>query len=211
MPPLTPQIILYVAIAVALLLLMVFIRPKMPPREQFLLQLIRAKSPQIDNVRLFMAVKMAVRPVDTEADLEFQQRFLEDPQTFKTLCEQFEVYGAKALYSLLAYEALNWGLDPEKENILACRLAASQVCHCYPKSAEIIEELLKAAPDGYTAGYLAKNRKGFPTLETVQKRYHADLIDILEVIAYTPRNEWWPGTHPGTLEWAKGLLQKNKT
>lgn len=209
MNPTTIKIITFVGIAILLILLLRFMQPKLPIREQFLLKLIQSKSPQLDNIRLFMFIKMVIHPVEDETDLEFQKRFLNDPQTFKTTCDQFKDFGAKALYPLLSFEALNWGLDANIDNPLVTRLAAHQVCCRFPQTAEIIEDLLIVSPDETTARYVSASKHDLPGADTLKLRYRANIQHMLEVIVSTKRNEWWPGTNPAIQEWAEALLVKH--
>ncbi len=190
MNPTTMKIITLIAIAVILVLLLRFMQPKLPIREQFLLKLIQSKSPQLDNIRLFMFIKMVIHPVEAVTDLDFQKRFLDDPQTFRTICDQFKDFGAKALYPLLSFEALNWELDVNTNNVLVSRLAAHQVCCRFPQTAEIIEDLLIVSPDEITARFVSASKNDLPGVDAIKLRYRANIQHMLEVIVSTKRNEW---------------------
>jgi hypothetical protein len=208
MNPTTTQILTIASVAVGLIVLMRLIQPKLPIREQFLLKLIQAKSPQMDNIRLFMFLRMVIHPIETESDLDFQKRFLDEPETFKTICSQFKEFGAKALYPLLSFEALNWNLEVNSINPLVTRLAACQVCSRFPLTAEVVEELLAIAPDEVTNGWVSKTKHVLPAPELLKERYRTNLLNILRVIVTTKRNDWWPGTNPDIREWAEVLLAK---
>lgn len=208
MTPTTLQIITFVAIALVIVLIMRFVQPKLPIRERLLLKIIQSKSPQLDNIRLFMFIKMVVHPVEQESDLDFQKRYLDDALSFKSICDQFKDFGAKALFPLLSFEALNWKLEQDEINPLISRLAASQVCCCFPHTAEIIEDLLIASPDETTARFVAKSKSDLPEVNILRQRYQVNIRNILQVIVMTKRNEWWPGTNPDIREWADILLAK---
>jgi hypothetical protein len=208
MTPATLQIITLVALALVIVLIMRFVQPKLPIREQLLLKIIQSKSPQLDNIRLFMFIKMVVRPVEQESDLNFQKRYLDDASSFKSICDQFKDFGAKALFPLLSFEALNWNLEQGEANPLVSRLGASQVCCCFPHTAEIIEDLLIASPDETTAKFVSKSKNDLPDINVLRQRYRVNIQNILQVIVMTKRNEWWPGTNPDIREWAENLLAK---
>jgi hypothetical protein len=183
-------------------------QPKVSVKERYLLKLIQAKSPQLDNLRLFMFLRGVIRPVNQEADLDFQKIFLDDPAQFKALTEQFHAFSANALYSFFGFEAINWELDVKRENPLAARLAASQICKRFPQSAEVIEDLLHESPDAITRAFISQNNSGAPSMDVVTLRYSANLHHALQIIVTGKRNEWWPGTNPDIREWAEETLNR---
>jgi hypothetical protein len=207
--PATPTlIIIVVAIIIAMILLMRWMQPKFSPGEKYLLHVIQRKSAQMDNIRLFMWIKMILHPVMQISDLEYQDEYLEDVEKYKQLTEQFYGFGPSALYTLLGYESLMWHLSTTAPDPLIVRLAANQVCRRYPHTAAIIEDLLIAAPDEVTAKYLKKNSMGLSDPKSLAPRYQYLLKEILQTIASTPRNDWWPGSSPDVREWAESLLTK---
>jgi hypothetical protein len=202
------QILIIIAVVGGIIALVLLTRPRLSIQEQYLLKVIQMKSPQIDNIRLFMWVKSIVHPINGLTDLEFQKTFLEDPELFKQKCEIFHFYGPNALYPLLGFEAINWNLDPTEGNPLVTRLAASQVCRRFPHTAEVIEDLFIKSPDSTTSDFITHGNADFPDLGTIKLRYKTNLLSILRVIATTSRNEWWPGTSPDIREWAEMTLKK---
>ena len=162
----------------------------------------------MDNIRLYMWIKMVLHPIHAEEDLDYQKTYLEDTQQFKQLTEQLHGFGAFALYPLLGYEAINWHLDPVKENPLFCRLAAVTVCRRYPHTAEVVEDLLIHTPDLASANYFTKNSRDFAAPVNYRLRYAFNLYRILSIISTTSRNDWWPGTSPDIREWAESALAR---
>lgn len=208
MTPTLPQILIIVAVIVVLILAMRWIQPKLTPGEKYLLHVIQRKSPQSDNIRLFMWLKMVIHPVNQFSDLEYQDSYLNDPEKYKQLAEQFHYFGPNALYPLLGYEALTWHLDVNTPDPLIVRLAANQVCRRYPHTAVVVEDLLIQSPDAVTTHYLKKDPAGYESIQTYQARYKILLSEILKTIATTSRNDWWPGSSPDIREWAESLLTK---
>lgn len=202
------QILIIVVVALTATLLYRWMRSKFSLPEKYLLRCIQRKSPQLDNVRLFMLTKTVVRHIHAPEDLDYQTRFLEDSIQFKDLCEQYKLFGARALYPLLGYESIHWELNTTRQNPLVTRLAASQVCRCFPRTAGIIEDLLARSPDSFTTEFVVRNRIESPTLRQMHSHYHANLLYILRLLVETPANEWWPGTHPDVRAWAEETLGK---
>ena len=206
--PTFSQILVIVVVIVGLILAMRLIQPKFSPAEKYLLHEIQRKSPQMDNIRLFMWVKMIIQPVQSTRDLEYQNTFLNDPQQFKMLSEQLYGFGAFALFPLLGYDAINWKIEAHKENPLMLRLAAILVIRRFPHTAEVIEELLAHSPDVVSSVYFDKYKTNFAAPAEYRSRYAFNLYRILSIITGTSRNEWWPGTSPDIREWAQSLLAR---
>jgi hypothetical protein len=209
MPILTlPQIGILVLVVVGLIVLMRLIQPKLSPAEHYLLHEIQRKSPQIDNIQLFMWIKMIVHPIDSQNDLAYQERFMEDAEQMKTILNQAQNFGAAILYPLFGFEALNWHIAPQQNDPLFERVAALTVIRRFPHSAEIIEAFLAKGPDQATRQFVEKNRKSIPDPEFLRQRYAYNLAAVLKIIVTTRRNEWWPGTNPSIQEWAESILQR---
>lgn len=203
-----PQIITIILVLAGLVLAMRLIRPKLSISEQYLLREIQQKSPQSDNIRLYMWIKMVVHPVDEGSDLNYQQEYLNDPAGYKQLVEQFYGFGPNALYPLLGYETLTWKLDPKTPNPLIVRLAASIVCRRFPHSAAVIEDLIIQSPDAATQKFLSKHPQDFEHTTESHSRYGMTLLNILQLITTTARNDWWPGVSPDIREWAENTFKK---
>ncbi|MHC1740800.1 MAG: hypothetical protein AB9897_06785 [Anaerolineaceae bacterium] len=203
------QIIIIIVVIAGLIIAMRLIQPKLSSAEKYLLHEIQFKSPQMDNIRLYMWVKMVIKAVASPEDLEYQQRFLSDPSQFKMLSEQFYGFGAFALFPLLGYEAINWQLATNKENTLMLRLASILVIRRFPHTAAVVEDLLARSPDEVSTKYFARNHKDFPSINEYQGRYFFNLHEILKIITTTSRNEWWPGTSPDIREWAENVLNRS--
>lgn len=206
--PTLSQTIIIIVVIVGLILAMRLIQPKFSPAEKYLLHEIQRKSPQMDNIRLFMWVKMIIHPVQSTQDLEYQNTFLNDPQQFKMLSEQLYGFGAFALFPLLGYDAINWKMDAYRENPLMLRLAALLVIRRFPHTAEVIEELLAHSPDTVSSAYFDKYKTNFSSPIEYRSRYAFNLYRILSIITGTSRNEWWPGTSPDIREWAQSILTR---
>lgn len=202
------QIIIVVACIVGLFLLLRLLTPKLSLPEQYLYYEIQRKSPQMDTLRLVMWIRMIVRPVETESDLEYQQRFLDDPKQIKAITEQMNGFGGLILYPMLGCEALTWGLDPFKENPLFTRMAAIAVIRRYPQTAEVIEDLIAHSPDLTTTKFIEHNKKTLMPVDRYRNRYAFNVYKILTVMTSTTRNEWWPGTNPDIREWAEYALSR---
>ena len=202
------QILIIIAVVGGIVAVVLLTQPKLSVKERYLFKLIQSKSPQMDNLRLFMFLRGVIRPVNQVADLDFQKTFLDVPTQFKALTEQFHAFSANALFPLLGYEVTNWGLDVERENTLIARLAASQICKRFPQSAEVIEDLLHESPDAITRAFISQENSGTLSLDIVTRRYNANLRHALQIIVTSKRNEWWPGTNPDIREWAEGTLTK---
>jgi hypothetical protein len=202
------QILTILAVIGGLLLLVYLTRPKLSRQEQYLIKVIQAQSPQLDNIRLMMFIRTAVHPINNVQDLEYQEKYLQEVMLYRELCEQFTTFGPAALTPLLGYEAVTWQLDDEMENSLIVRLAANQVYHHYPRSLDILNTLVANAPDPVTIGYLKHDKTAARSVEDIRRRYRTNLAAILRVLISTPRNEWWPGTNPDLREWAEATLDK---
>jgi hypothetical protein len=202
------QIIIIIVVIVGLIIAMRLIQPKFTPSEKYLLHEIQRKSPQMDNIRLFMWVKMVIHPVQSARDMEYQNPLLNDPEEFKMLTEQLYGFGAFALYPLLGYDALTWKLAPFVENLLMLKLAAILTLRRFPHTAEVIEELLVHAPDTVSSTLIDKDQNNFAPSKTYRSRYAFNLFRILSIITNTSRNEWWPGTSPDIREWAQTTLTR---
>lgn len=200
------QIMIILTVIACLILAVRLMQPKFTFTEKYLLYLIQRKSPQIDNIRLFMWTKMVIHPINDLNDLDFQKIYLDDPQQFKMLTEQANGFGAYALYPLLGYEAVNWNLDEKVENPLILRLSAVLTCQRYPHTAEVIEGFLIHAPDSSSSVYFNKHSGSFAPSSNFRGRYAFNLYQILRIITCTSRNEWWPGTSPDIREWAESVL-----
>jgi len=202
------QILIIVMVVIGLMVAMRLIQPKLSPSEKYLLHIIQHKSPQMDNIYLFMWIKMVIHPVETLDDLEYQRTYLEDSQQFKMLSEQMYGFGAFALFPFFGFEAANWKMDPSIENPLMLRLAAVDVIRRYPHTAEVIEEFLIHSPDTASTEYFNKNQKIFRPAVDYRARYAYNLYRILSIIINTSRNEWWPGTSPDVREWAESIFNR---
>lgn len=184
------------------------ITPKLSPSEQYLFYEVQRKSPQTDNLRLVMWVKMIVHPVTCESDLEYQSHFLDDPEQIKTITGQMSGFSGGALFPLLGYEAITWKMDPFKENPLFLRMAAIMVIRRYPRTAEAIEELIAHAPDQATLKYIEHQKSLEISVSQCRLRYAFNLYKILTLMITTSRNSWWPGTNPDIREWAEYALTR---
>lgn len=202
------QIILIVAVIIGLILLMRLIQPKLSSGEKYLLHIVQHKSPQPDNIRLFMWIKMIARPINDSADLAKQEEFLGDVEKYRQFAEQFYAFGPNALYPLLGYETLQWHLDVHQSDPLVVRLAANQVVRRFPHSAAVIEDLVIASPDVVTTRYLAHNLQELPEVKFFTERYSFLLSEMMNLIVDTSRNEWWPGVSPDIREWAESIQAK---
>lgn len=202
------QILIIIAVVGGIVAVVLLTQPKLSVKEHYLFKLIQAKSPQMDNLRLFMFLRGVIRPIDAEADLEYQSTFLDDPQQYMLLCEQLHAFGGNALYPLLGYEAINWNLEAARENPLVTRLAANHLCKRFPQSAEVIEDLLHESPDAITRAFISQDKSDAPSLEVITRRYVVNLRHALQIIVSTNRNEWWPGTNPDIREWAEETLKR---
>jgi hypothetical protein len=202
------QIVIIAAVIIGLVIAMRLIQPKTTPAEKYLLHVIQFKSPQIDNIRLYMFVKIVIHPVFTQNDLAYQDRYLNDPQQFKQLSEQLHNFGPAALFPLLGFEAVNWQMDVRAENPLFLRLTALQVLRRYPHTAQAVEDLLIHAPDEVSSRYFEKNNKNFKSTEQYRLRYAYNLSNVLKIISETARNDWWPGTSMDIREWAVSVLAR---
>ncbi len=202
------QILIIIAVIVGLIFLMRLIQPKLTPGEKYLLHIIQRKSPQPDNIRLFMWIKMIIHPTYDPSDLASQNDYLDNIEQYKQLTEQFYSFGPNVFYPLLGYEVINWHLDVNQSDLLVIRLAANQVVRRFPHSAAVIEDLVIESPDALTARYYSKNPAGLPEMKFVRERYYYLLREIMNVIINTPRNEWWPGVSPDIREWAESIAVK---
>lgn len=202
------QIIIIVLVIVGLVLLMRLIQPKLTPSEKYLLHVIQRKSPQADNIRLYMWVKMVAHPVEDNSDLEYQKDYLEVLDEYKMLTEQFYGFGPFVLYPLFGYEAINWHLGEQIRDELVIRLSANQIVRRFPNSAAVIEDLVIKSPDALTARYITKHPEGMPTLQEMRDRYYFLIEESMKVIVNTTRNEWWPGVSPDIREWAENMLTR---
>jgi hypothetical protein len=209
MPTFTlPQIGILVLVIVGLIVLMRLIQPKLSPAERYLLHEIQRKSPQVDNIRLYMWIKMIVHPVTQPSDLEYQERFLSDAEQMKVILEQMQSFGAAILYPLFGFEAMNWRLAPEQHDPLFERIAALLIIRRFPHTAEVIEDFVAKGPDALTRQFIEKNSNTFAPLDTIQQRYLHNLAAVLQIMVTTRRNEWWPGTNPAIQEWAESTLRR---
>ena len=202
------QILTIIAVVGGIVAAVLITQPRVSVKERYLLKLIQAKSPQFDNLRLFMFLRGVIRPMNQEVDLDFQKIFLDDPAQFKALTEQFHAFSANALYSFFGFEAISWGLDVKRENLLTTRLAASQICKRFPQSAEVIEDLLHESPDTITRAFISQDKSGALSLEVITRRYYVNLHHALQIIVTGKRNEWWPGTNPDIRDWAEETLNR---
>jgi len=201
-------IIIVVACIVGLILLMRWITPKLSPSEQYLFYEVQRKSPQTDNLRLVMWVKMIVHPVTSDSDLEYQSHYLDDPEQIKAITGQMSGFGGSLLFPLFGYEAITWKLDPFKENPLFLRMAAIAVIRRYPRTAEAIEELIAHSPDQATEKYIEHQKSLEISIPQCRLRYAFNLYKILTLMTTTSRNDWWPGTNPDIRGWAEYALTR---
>lgn len=206
--PTLTQIIVIIAVVIGLIIAMRLIQPKLSAKEKYLLGIIQRKSPQRDNIHLFMWTKMVVHPIHQAADLEYQKEILADEAKFKMLQEQLYGFGAFALYTIFGYEAINWFLQPEEEDPLFQRLAALLVLRRFPHTAAVIESLISHSPDAITEEYLSKNAVDSITIEACRTRYVFLLKNVLDTLTHTSRNEWWPGVSADIREWAENQSEK---
>ena len=206
--PSLSQIIVIVVVIVGIIVVMRLIQPKLSPQEKYLFYEIQHKSPQMDNLRLVMWIKMVVHPVNCESDLDYQKPYLEDPNKIKLLTDQMSSFGASSIFPLLGYEAITWNLDPFKENPLMQRMAAIILIRHYPRTAEVIEDLMVHAPDTSSANYFSRDKKSFLPPAQYRVRYAFNLYKTLTILVTTTRNEWWPGTNPDIREWALYVLSR---
>lgn len=202
------QIIIIVLVIVGLVLLMRLIQPRLTPSEKYLLHIIQRKSPQADNIRLYMWTKMVAHTIEDLPDLEYQKDYLENLEEYKMLTEQFFGFGPYVLYPLFGYEAINWHLDPHAPDELVIRLAANQIVRRFPNSAAVIEDLVVKSPDMLTARYITKHPQGMPELKGIHDRYYFLIEESMKLIVNTTRNEWWPGVSPDIREWAENILTR---
>jgi hypothetical protein len=202
------QILIIIAVIVGIILVMRLIQPKLSPPEKYLFYEIQRKSPQMDNLRLVMWIKMVVHPVNSDSDLDYQTPYLEDPQKIKLLTDQMSGFGASSLLPLFGYEAITWKLDPFKENPLMLRMAAIILIRHFPHTAEVVEDLMAHAPDSASANFFNKDKKSFLPAEQYRARYAFNLYKTLNILTSTTRNEWWPGTNPDIREWAVYVLSR---
>ena len=107
----------------------------------------------MDNIRLFMWIKMVIHSVANVEELDFQKKYLDDAEQFKMLANQLYGFGAFALFPLLGYEAVNWHMETFSENALIDRVAAVPVIRRYPHNAAVFEELLIQAPEAVSSNY----------------------------------------------------------
>lgn len=142
-----------IAVIVGLVVIVRFMQPKLTPAEKYLLHVIPRKSPQMDNIRLFMWIKMVIHSVANVEELDFQKKYLDDAEQFKMLANQLYGFGAFALFPLLGYEAVNWHMETFSENALIDRVAAVPVIRRYPHNAAVLEELLIQAPEAVSSNY----------------------------------------------------------
>lgn len=202
------QIVILVAVIVGLILLMRLIQPKLTPAEKYLLHVIQRKSPQTDNIRLYMWIKMIVHPIRQATDLAAENDYLDDLEQYKMLIEQFYGFGPNVFYPLLGYEAIQWHLDANEPDPLVARLIASQVVRRFPHSAAVIEDLVFKSPDAHTEQYIEKHPQEMPERGFLQERYYYLIEGGMKIIVHTVRNDWWPGVSPDIREWAESILAK---
>jgi hypothetical protein len=202
------QIIIIVLVIVGLILLMRLIQPKLTPSEKYLLHIIQRKSPQSDNIRLFMWTKMVAHNIEDASDLEYQKEYLDNLEEYKMLIEQFYGFGPNVFYPLFGYEAIHWHLDDKEPDPLMIRLAASQIVRRFPHSAAVIEDLVVKSPDALTERYTQKHPQGLPEPKLMHDRYYYLIEESMKLIVNTTRNEWWPGVSPDIREWAENILAR---
>jgi hypothetical protein len=202
------MILIIAAVIVGLVVLMRLIQPKLSPPEEYLFYEIQRKSPQMDNLRLVMWIKMVVHLINTESDLDYQKPYFEDPQKTKQVIDLMSGFGGAILFPLFGFEALSWNLDVFKEDPLFLRIAAIIVIRSYPKTADVVEDLIAHSPDLATIKFIEKHEKKLSGAQNYRARYAFNLYKTLTVLTTTSRNEWWQGTNPDIREWAEYALSR---